>query len=70
MIYYLLPRQHYDLYKDIEFISKEESQGPFLSTSLSFYLSEIKYRIHSKGKDWDIYKKYTNPFDILIRYPY
>lgn len=70
MIYYLLPRQHYDLYKDIEFMSKEESQGPFLSTSLSFYLSEIKYRIHSKGKDWDIYKKYTNPFEYINTIPH
>ncbi len=69
MIYYLLPRQHCDLYQSIDFIGKDESQGPFLSPSLSYYLSEIKFRIHSKGKDWDIYKKYTNPFEYINTIP-
>lgn len=70
MIYYLLPRQHYELYKEIKLITSDQNQNPFLSQSLSNYLSEIKYRIHNKGKDWDIYKKYTNPFEYINTIPF
>jgi 23S rRNA U2552 (ribose-2'-O)-methylase RlmE/FtsJ len=38
---------------------------PVISNSLSEYLYEIKEKISKHEKDWDIYKKYTNPYEYI-----
>jgi 23S rRNA U2552 (ribose-2'-O)-methylase RlmE/FtsJ len=46
-------------------VEKEELPKPIISTSLSSYLYEMKEKIESKDKDWDIFKKYTNPYEYI-----
>ena len=36
-----------------------------IQNSLAFYLYEIKNKIKKHEKDWDIYKKYTNPYEFI-----
>jgi 23S rRNA U2552 (ribose-2'-O)-methylase RlmE/FtsJ len=36
-----------------------------ISQSLSYYLYNIKEKITTKEKQWDIYKKYTNPYEYI-----
>jgi 23S rRNA U2552 (ribose-2'-O)-methylase RlmE/FtsJ len=38
---------------------------PICSNSLSNYLYDIKERIHIYEKEWDIYKRYTNPYEYI-----
>ena len=38
---------------------------PVISYSLSHYLYEIKKKIEEKGTEWDVYKKYTNPYEFV-----
>ena len=77
MIYFLLPNVHMNIYKNINFnISGNDTDdlyedllrpncGPMISDSLSVYLYDIKQRIQNYNKDWDVYKKYTNPFEYI-----
>lgn len=67
MIFFTLPSIHNEIYKNIEYqsIYKLEYSGANYSNSLSRYLSEIKEKISSCNKDWDIYKKYTNPYEYI-----
>jgi len=65
MTYYLLPRTSISLYKCIEYIEQEALPESVLSNSLAFYLYEIKERLDSQAKEWDIFKKYTNPYEYI-----
>jgi len=65
MTYYLLPKTSYLIHKYIDCVEKEELPKPIISTSLSSYLYEMKEKIESKDKDWDIFKKYTNPYEYI-----
>lgn len=67
MIYFALPSSNIETYKNIEYksIYKNESQEVNYSNSISRYLGEIKEKISFCEKDWDIYKKYTNPFEYI-----
>jgi 23S rRNA U2552 (ribose-2'-O)-methylase RlmE/FtsJ len=65
MTYYLLPRTSYLIHKYIDCIEKEELPRPLISNSLSKYLYTIKEKIDDKEKDWDIFKKYTNPYEYI-----
>ena len=64
MTYYLLPRTNIFLYKHIQY-----SVGPdnpcVISTSLANYLYEIKTKINEREREWDLYKKYTNPYEYI-----
>ena len=67
MTYYLLPNVSHDIYKKIEYFEfKELEDNPvFISNNLSHYLSNIKEKITTNEKVWDIYKKYTNPYEYI-----
>ena len=62
----MLPRSYLFLYKNIQYSSTEE--GPFVegySPSMTSYLYTIKEKITEKDKQWDSYKKYTNPYEYI-----
>ena len=65
MTYYQLPRIPFIIHKYIDYIESEESPSPAISNSLSFYLYDIKEKLDKREKDWDIYKKYTNPYEYI-----
>ena len=65
MIYFLLPKSHYSVYRNIDYTSHHEVTKPIISMSLSHYLCDIKERICMHEKDWDSYKKYTNPYEYI-----
>jgi 23S rRNA U2552 (ribose-2'-O)-methylase RlmE/FtsJ len=65
MTYYLLPKTSYLIHKHIDCVEKDEIPKPIISNSLSTYLYEMKEKIESKEKDWDIFKKYTNPYEYI-----
>jgi len=61
---FLLPKINQNLYKKIDCISNENN-SVVISESISRYLSDIKSRITPQEKAWDIYKKYTNPYEYI-----
>jgi len=63
MSYYLLPRSYLFTYKNIQCIEGEPQT--IISHSISHYLSIMKEKITSREKQWDIYKKYTNPYEYI-----
>jgi 23S rRNA U2552 (ribose-2'-O)-methylase RlmE/FtsJ len=65
MSYYILPSTNLFSYKHIDCNEKEEPPIPFISNSLSTYLYEIKEKLDTREKDWDIFKKYTNPYEYI-----
>ena len=69
MTFYLLPRLHNDFYKhiSIEFYEEnaEEKIKPAISESLASYLYNMKENITFREKQWDTYKKYTNPYEYI-----
>jgi len=65
MSYYLLPRTPLLIYKYIDFIESNEMPVPKISNSLSSYLYELKEKLDKREKDWDIFKKYTNPYEYI-----
>ena len=60
-----LPRTSINTYKTILFQDTEEIPKVVISNSLSYYLSGIKEKITNKEKQWDTYKKYTNPYEYI-----
>ena len=66
MTYYLLPRTNILLFKNIKYKYIDSSNCPIIiSNSLSNYLYEIKQNIDNREEQWDIFKKYTNPFEYI-----
>jgi len=65
MTYYLLPKSSPLLYKYITCIEKESPPTPIISNSLSEYLYETKKKLDEREKDWDVFKKYTNPYEYI-----
>jgi 23S rRNA U2552 (ribose-2'-O)-methylase RlmE/FtsJ len=65
MSFYLLPRAPLYLYKNVQYIETEESPTNVISQSLCNYLYNIKRKITDKEKQWDVFKKYTNPFEYI-----
>jgi 23S rRNA U2552 (ribose-2'-O)-methylase RlmE/FtsJ len=66
MIYFLLPNTFSFSFKNIEYQECNDNFPlPVLSQSLSFYLNEIKEKINQYEVQWDIYKKYTNPYEYI-----
>jgi 23S rRNA U2552 (ribose-2'-O)-methylase RlmE/FtsJ len=37
----------------------------YVSNSLSTYLYDIKEKLNEQRKEWDVYKKYTNPYEYI-----
>jgi 23S rRNA U2552 (ribose-2'-O)-methylase RlmE/FtsJ len=46
-------------------VPTDMSPSIFISNSLANYLYTIKENIDNKEQQWDIYKKYTNPFEYI-----
>ena len=67
-MYYLLPKAHPQIYKYLEYQDISGSPPTVISNSLSHYLANIKLLITDKEKQWDIYKKYTNPYEYIHSY--
>lgn len=65
MTYYLLPRSNFLLYKNITCEYNEHIPEPVVSQSLSYYLSDIKIKLERIEHDWDIFKRYTNPYEYI-----
>lgn len=65
MSYYQLPRASIFIHKYIDCIEKSETPNPIISNSLSTYLYETKHKLGEREKDWDIFKKYTNPYEYI-----
>ena len=78
MIYFLLPRTYLYTYQYLEYIDApnggivgyypfkcDNSNISYISNSLSYYLTDIKDRIHKHENEWDVYKKYTNPYEYI-----
>ena len=64
MIYYLLPNVNSNIYKGLQCIVNDAT-NIILNPSLNNYLQQIKLKINSHEKEWDIYKKYTNPYEYI-----
>ena len=67
-MYYLLPRAPPTIYTYLKYTDISGSPPTVISNSLSYYLSNIKLLITDKEKQWDIYKKYTNPYEYIHSY--
>lgn len=66
MIYFQLPKAYYNIYEKITCIhSNNSAPESCISNSLSFYLYDIKEKINKYEKEWDVYKKYTNPYEYI-----
>jgi 23S rRNA U2552 (ribose-2'-O)-methylase RlmE/FtsJ len=66
MTYFLLPRMNHEIYTKINYKEEQQEKNPiFISNNLSYYLSNIKEKITSNEKKWDIFKKYTNPYEYI-----
>ena len=66
MIHFQLPRHSSNLYKNIDYCEDTESiSKPKISNSLSHYIYEIKERIQLYDQEWDIFKRYTNPYEYI-----
>lgn len=63
MTYYLLPRSNRNVYTKLSYERTENRIA--LSHTLAKYLYEIKEKITDIDKSWDIYKKYTNPYEYI-----
>ena len=65
MTFYQLPRSNISAIKNIDYISSENVPEPCISQSLSIYLYDIKQRLSPIETEWDIFKKYTNPYEYI-----
>ncbi len=66
MIHFQLPRNTPFIYQYLECLYTEGNYPvPVVSNSLSRYLNDIKKKIDSKSTDWDLVKRYTNPYEYI-----
>lgn len=77
MIHFQIPRTSIRLYEHIDcsfsdpippppgFEPIDYTMKPVCSNSLSNYLYDIKERIQLYEKEWDVYKRYTNPYEYI-----
>ena len=65
MSYYLLPKVPIQIFNHIDYKSQENPPECIISDSLSYYLYKIKEKIEVNEKEWDIHKKYTNPYEYI-----
>ena len=65
MLYILLPNTHIIIYKSIGCYTQTPETTIIYSPSLKSHLYEIKNKIDDYETQWDIYKKYTNPYEFI-----
>lgn len=65
MSFYQIPKGNFIISKYFDCIENSKYPNYELSHSLTKYLADIKEYISSIEKDWDIYKKYTNPYEYI-----
>ena len=65
MSYYLLPSCSFLIHKYIDYIDSSTQPSVVISTSLSEFLYEIKQKLEKREREWDMYKKYTNPYEYV-----
>jgi len=65
MIQFQVPRNSNELYKQLECSGCEFPPAPVISNSLSHYLYDIKERIDCYEYEWDVFKRYTNPYEYI-----
>ena len=65
MIYFLLPNVNPFTSQSLKCFKTDKKPEPYISNSLSNYLYNIKINIDNYEKEWDLYKKYTNPFEYI-----
>lgn len=65
MTYYLLPKTSFLIHKYIQCIDNDKEPETVISNSLSHYLYNIKTRLDAHENEWDIFKKYTNPYEYI-----
>ena len=64
MLHFLLPPLSKYLFKNLSH-TMEDGNDFFLSPSFALYLNDIKHQIQTYSSQWDIYKKYTNPYEYI-----
>ena len=67
MNYFVLPKIINNIEK-LTIIKKninENNTECYISKTLNKYLTEIKHQINDYINDWDLYKKYTNPYEYI-----
>jgi 23S rRNA U2552 (ribose-2'-O)-methylase RlmE/FtsJ len=66
MLHFQLPNSNPQLYKSVCVdYQKDDVEIPNVSSSLSYYLKDIKKRIGHQEHKWDVYKRYTNPYEYI-----
>jgi len=65
MLQFQIPKNSYNIYRYLDCAVQESKPEPIISTSLSGYLGDIKQRIDSLEKEWDVFKRYTNPYEYI-----
>ena len=65
MIYFLLPNSPINTFDRICISVSPKEPDVAVSQSISLYMNEIKEKIASREKDWDVIKKYTNPYEYI-----
>jgi len=65
MTYYQLPKTSFLIHKYIDCVKNEEEPNSHISSSLSYYLYDIKEKLDKHEVDWDVFKKYTNPYEYI-----
>jgi len=65
MSYYLLPPCSFLIHKYIDYNDSSVQPSVVVSSSLSTFLYEIKQKLEKREKEWDLFKKYTNPYEYV-----
>lgn len=65
MIYFTLPSSPLNVFQNVKIEKRQEFPPVFISQSLCGYMNNIKEKITSREKEWDFYKKYTNPYEYI-----
>ena len=66
MNHFVLPEFYLETNKEnIINVTLSKTTKPVSNLSLSIYLNNIKEEINKYETKWDIYKKYTNPYEYI-----
>lgn len=65
MIYFLLPSSPKHTFEHISISKHATEPTAAVSQSLRKYINEIKEKIATREKEWDVYKKFTNPYEYI-----
>lgn len=65
MIYFKLPSSPKNTFENISIKTKPNLPEVFISQSLCNYMNNIKEKISFREIEWDVYKKYTNPYEYI-----